>query len=247
MNENNTPMNPVSAPLPTLITLTAEQRWPRPPVSPLLCRWPLKGGTDPFSIEKIFSDFANCYVLFLKQIIFPVKDSVTYTPLDWMVNIHVATVELNQICRYNNLVLLWVFFLALPRCCVFISPPRPLSLCSGSKITFEKNFHYKFCFPPLFGNHKTDTSARTPFWGACFYKAMANQRKKISDNNPITYPPVILSCLNSTIIGELCACETDRHKITGRGVCFLPSQCAACLPLREKGLMLAWYCIRHPQ
>lgn len=79
------------------------------------------------------------------------------------------------------------------------------------------------------------------------YKAMAYQRNKISDNNPITYPPVILSCLNSTIMGELCACEADRHKINGRGVCFLPSQCAPCLPLREKGLMLAWYCIRHPQ
>lgn len=123
---------------------------------------------------------------------------------------------------------------------------------------FQDNFltilHYKFCFPPLFRNHKTATSDRTPpfeepdeatdHWK---YKTMANQRKKISDNNPITYPPVILSCLNSTIMGELCACEADRHKITGRGVCFLPSQCAPCLPLREKGLMLAWYCIRHPQ
>lgn len=79
------------------------------------------------------------------------------------------------------------------------------------------------------------------------YKAMAYQRSKTSDNNPITYPPVILSCLNSTIIGELCACATERHKITSRGVCFLPSQCAPCLASWEKGLMLAWYCIRHPQ
>lgn len=48
MDENNTPMNPASAPLPTLITLTAERRWPQPPVSPLLCRWPLKGESVPF-------------------------------------------------------------------------------------------------------------------------------------------------------------------------------------------------------
>lgn len=32
---------------------------------------------------------------------------------------------------------------------------------------FQDNFltilHYKFCFPPLFGNHKTATCDRTPF------------------------------------------------------------------------------------
>lgn len=106
---------------------------------------------------------------------------------------------------------------------------------------------------PYFRDHKTNISNRNPFEESdetrdhVEYKAMAYQRSKTSDNNPITYPPVILSCLNSTIMGELCACAADRHKITSRGVCFLPSQCAPCLPLREKGLMLAWYCIRHPQ
>lgn len=108
-------------------------------------------------------------------------------------------------------------------------------------------------FSPYFRDHKTNASNRNPFEESdetrdhVEYKAMAYQRSKTSDNNPITYPPVILSCLNSTIMGELCACAADRHKITSRGVCFLPSQCAPCLPLREKGLMLAWYCIRHPQ
>lgn len=104
-----------------------------------------------------------------------------------------------------------------------------------------------------FTDHKTNLGDRNPFEEAdesrdhVEYKAMANQRSKTSDNNPITYPPVILSCLNSTITRELCACVAERHKITSRGVCFRPSQCAPCLPLREKGLMLAWYCIRHPQ
>lgn len=104
-----------------------------------------------------------------------------------------------------------------------------------------------------FADHKTNVSDRNPLEESdetrdhVEYKAMAYQRSKTSDNNPITYPPVILSCLNSTIMGELCACVAERHKITSRGVCFLPSQCAPCLPLREKGLMLAWYCIRHPQ
>lgn len=108
-------------------------------------------------------------------------------------------------------------------------------------------------FCPYFTDQKTNASNRNPFEESdetrdhVEYKATAYQRSKTSDNNPITYPPVILSCLNSTIMGKLCACAADRHKITSRGVCFLPSQCAPCLPLREKGLMLAWYCIRHPQ
>lgn len=108
-------------------------------------------------------------------------------------------------------------------------------------------------FCPYFRDQKMNASIRNPFEESdetrdhVEYKATAYQRSKTSDNNPITYPPVILSCLNSTIMGELCACAADRHKITSRGVCFLPSQCAPCLPLREKGLMLAWYCIRHPQ
>lgn len=76
MDENNTPMNPASAPLPTLITLTAEQRWPQPPVSPLLCRWPLKGESVPFfSEEKVFRAFPNeffFFLVFLDQISFEV-------------------------------------------------------------------------------------------------------------------------------------------------------------------------------
>ncbi len=123
-----------------------------------------------------------------------------------------------------------------------------------NNFSFPSNFHYEeFCFSPYFRDHKTDASSRNPFEESdetrdhVGYKAMAYQRSKTSDNNPITYPPVILSSLNSTITVELCACAAERHKITSRGVCFLPSQCAPCLPLREKGLMLAWYCIRHPQ
>lgn len=58
MDENNTPMIPASAPLPTLITLTAERDDPSP-VSPLLCRWPLKGESVPFSVEKVFRAFPN--------------------------------------------------------------------------------------------------------------------------------------------------------------------------------------------
>ena len=113
--------------------------------------------------------------------------------------------------------------------------------------------HNEFCSLHILQIRKTNASNRNPFEESdetrdhVEYKAMAYQRSKTSDNNPITYPPVILSCLNSTIMGELCACAAERHKITSRGVCFLPSQCAPCLPLREKGLMLAWYCIRLPQ
>lgn len=119
---------------------------------------------------------------------------------------------------------------------------------------FLPNFHYnEFCFLHILEITTQMHLTENPFEESdetrdrAEYKAMAYQRSKTSDNNLITYPPVILSCLNSTIMGELCTCEADRHKITGRGVCFLPSQCAPCLPLREKGLMLAWYCIRHPQ
>lgn len=118
---------------------------------------------------------------------------------------------------------------------------------------FTKFSLRRVLFSPYFRDHKADASNRNPFEESdetrdhVGYKATAYQRSKTSDNNPITYPPVILSSLNSTITEELCACAADRHKITSRGVCFLPSQCAPCLPLREKGLMLAWYCIRHPQ
>lgn len=58
MDENNTPMIPASAPLPTLITLTAERDDPSP-VSPLLCRWPLKGESVPFSVRRYLELFPN--------------------------------------------------------------------------------------------------------------------------------------------------------------------------------------------
>lgn len=135
-------------------------------------------------------------------------------------------------------------------CCYFFS----ICVVTRRQLHLSTKFSLQWVlFSPDFRDHKTNASNRNPFEESdetrdhAEYKVMAYQRSKTSDNNPITYPPVILSCLNSTIMGELCACEADRHKITSRGVCFLPSQCAPCLPSREKGLMLAWYCIRHPQ
>lgn len=48
MDENNTPMNPASAPLPTLITLTAERRWPPAPCFPSPVQMAIKRRKCPF-------------------------------------------------------------------------------------------------------------------------------------------------------------------------------------------------------
>lgn len=86
-----------------------------------------------------------------------------------------------------------------------------LCICSTTitKSLRDKHRAHVWLSPHL-TNRQTNICGRHPFEefdGArdhAEYKATAYQRSKTSDNNPITYPPVILSCPNSTFTGGSC-------------------------------------------